>query len=66
MLKKADQPMELRRISEWTTLVGGKVEIRREGILIARGRVDAVTMDGSMLWLQSGLDLRKLYDKAEL
>lgn len=58
--------MELRHIFEWTTLVGAKVEIRREGISIARCRVDAVTMDGSMLWLQPGLDSRKIYEKAEL
>jgi hypothetical protein len=58
--------MELRHISEWPTLVGAKVEIRREGISIARGRLDAVTMDGTMLWLHPGLDSRKLYEKADL
>jgi hypothetical protein len=57
--------MELRHVSDWTTLVGAKVEIRREGISIAHGGVDTVTVDGSMLWLQTGLDPRKLYDKAE-
>lgn len=56
--------MELRHISEWTTLVGATIEIRREGISLSRGRVDAVTMDGSMLWLQPELDSRKLYEEA--
>lgn len=57
--------MELRHVSNWSTLVGAMVEIRREGISIAHGRVDTVTVDGSMLWLQTVLDPRKLYDKVE-
>lgn len=57
--------MDLRHVSDWTTLVGAQVEMRREGISMACGRVDTVTTDGSMLWLLPGLDPRKLYDKAE-
>ena len=37
--------------ADWTQLEGRAVQIYDRGQLIARGRVDAVTSDGSILWL---------------
>lgn len=57
--------MEKRRIEDWVTLHGAKVEIRLQGTPVASGIVDAVTEDGSTLWLQSPTEGRKLFEKAE-
>ncbi|WP_120519826.1 hypothetical protein [Arthrobacter celericrescens] len=57
--------MDRRRITDWTTLLGAQVEIRQQGDAVCSGHVDAVTDDGSILWLQiPGLG-RKLYEKSE-
>ncbi|MFH5878755.1 hypothetical protein [Arthrobacter sp. NA-172] len=57
--------MRPRPINDWTTLVGASVEIRLQGRPVCSGRVDAVTEDGSILWLQAPAENRKLYEKAE-
>ncbi|MFE4542710.1 hypothetical protein [Arthrobacter sp. NPDC056727] len=57
--------MTLRRISDWTLLTGADVEIRYQDRHISHGRVDAVTDDGSVLWLHPSGENRRLYEKAE-
>ncbi|OFI39523.1 hypothetical protein BIU82_00110 [Arthrobacter sp. SW1] len=56
--------MDLRRITDWTTLTGAIIEIRQQGRTLACGTVDAVTFDGAVLWLQVPGVGRKLYEKA--
>lgn len=58
--------MDLRRITDWTTLPGADIELQQLGEVICTGRVDAVTADGSMLWIQAPGQTRKLYAKKEL
>lgn len=57
--------MDLRRVNDWCTLSGGRVEIRQQGALICSGTVDAVTEDGRILWIRPPGDNRRLYEKAE-
>jgi hypothetical protein len=64
--KKKECAMDLRRIDDWTLLIGSTVEMRRRGITVCSGYVDAVTEDGTILWLQAPTRSRQLYEKAEL
>ncbi len=57
--------MDLRRITDWTLLTGASIEIRQHGSAVCSGNVDAVTDDGTILWLQSPAQNRRLYEKAE-
>lgn len=57
--------MGLRRIADWTLLPGATIEIRHQGSPVCRGHVDAVTDDGKILWLQSPVQNRRLFEKAE-
>lgn len=57
--------MELRRITDWTLLSGASIEIRQQGTPVCRGHVDAVTDDGSILWLRPPAQDRRLFEKAE-
>lgn len=57
--------MDLRRITDWTLLTGARVEIRQQGTPVCSGHVDAVTDDGSILWLQPPAQNRRLFEKAE-
>jgi hypothetical protein len=57
--------MDLRRINDWTLLVGASIEIRQHGLPLCSGHVDAVTDDGTILWLQPPAQNRRLYEKAE-
>lgn len=54
-----------RYVKDWTTLAGACVEIRMQGQLVDSGCVDAVTDDGTILWLVNPAQIRKLYEKAE-
>jgi hypothetical protein len=58
--------MSLRRVSDWTLLTGSSIEIRQQGSPVCRGYVDAVTANGTILWLQPPAQNRKLFEKAEL
>lgn len=58
--------MKLRRVTDWTLLVGASIEIRQQGHPVCSGRVDAVTDDGCILWLQPAAENRRLFEKAEL
>ncbi|UZX02855.1 hypothetical protein F8G81_09725 [Arthrobacter sp. CDRTa11] len=57
--------MDLRRVNDWTTLLGASIELWQEGQWIAGGFVDAITDDGEILWMQAPAQERKLYEKAE-
>ncbi len=57
--------MDLRRVSDWNLLPGASIEIRRLGALVSSGHVDAVTDDGTILWLQPVAGSRRLFEKAE-
>ncbi|MGR0161168.1 hypothetical protein FQP90_21450 [Paenarthrobacter nitroguajacolicus] len=57
--------MDQRRISDWTLLTGTSVELRQQGHSVCRGYVDAVTDDGTILWLQTLTQGRRLFEKAE-
>jgi hypothetical protein len=54
-----------RVITDWTLLTGASIEIRQQDTPICSGHVDAVTDDGTILWLQSPAQNRRLYEKAE-
>jgi hypothetical protein len=48
-------------IPDWTTLKGHDVDIYDHGQIADRGRVEAVTADGSIFWLaQEGANARRL------
>jgi hypothetical protein len=57
--------MTQRRIDDWCTLYGANVEIRQQESVVCEGIVDAVTDDGKILWVQSILDGRRLFEKAD-
>jgi hypothetical protein len=57
--------MDLRRITDWTLLTGASVEIRQQGSPVCSGQVDAVTDDGTILWLRPPAQDRRLFEKAE-
>jgi hypothetical protein len=57
--------MDLRRITDWTLLTGTSIEIRQQGSAICSGYVDAVTADGTILWLRPPAQNRRLFEKAE-
>ncbi|KQR82460.1 hypothetical protein ASF98_00065 [Arthrobacter sp. Leaf337] len=49
--------------ANWSLLEGCQVEIRLNGRVIDRGVVDAVTSDGTILWLkQDGATQRRLIE----
>ena len=50
---------------EWEKLPGAEVEVRLDGALFRRGRIEAATADGTIAWIaQDGLKDRTLIDKA--
>lgn len=57
--------MELRRVGDWTLLVGASIEVRQPGYSVCSGRVDAVADDGSILWLQPVAENRRMFEKAD-
>lgn len=59
-------PQRALKVDKWVNLQAATVEIRRDGILIRTGRVDAATSDSTMLWLsQDGIDRRTLIHKQD-
>ena len=52
-------------ITDWSNLAGAHVEIRQQGAAICTGTVDAVTEDGSILWVYAEPYGRRLFEKAE-
>ncbi|MEQ7739788.1 hypothetical protein, partial [Escherichia coli] len=57
--------MHLRFVDNWCMLGGANVEIHKEGRRLWAGLVDAVTQDGTVLWVRSPLEGRKLFHKSE-
>jgi hypothetical protein len=57
--------MKPRYVKDWTTVTGASVEIRLQGTPVDNGLVDAVTNDGTILWVQNPAQTRKLYEKTE-
>ncbi|WP_284750838.1 hypothetical protein [Arthrobacter sp. efr-133-R2A-120] len=57
--------MDLRPITDWTLLIGARVEIRQQGSPVCSGHVDTVTDDGRILWLRPPAQNRRLFEKAE-
>ena len=56
---RTPEPME-----DWTLLEGRDIEIYDHGEAADRGRVDAITQDGRILWLaQDGARPRRLIEK---
>ncbi|WP_353713453.1 hypothetical protein [Arthrobacter sp. K5] len=50
-------------VDDWSQLQGLDIEIRDGGEFIDRGRVEVVTADGSLLWLQQeGATQRRLVE----
>lgn len=45
------QPSGRKEVEDWSTLKDRMVEIRIDGTVTDRGRVDDVMADGSILWL---------------
>jgi hypothetical protein len=53
-------------VQDWQSLQGQCVRISKDGQLIRTGRVEAVTADGAVLWIENdGNHMRTLYAKAE-
>ena len=51
-------------IEDWSLLTGQNVEIYTSGIMVDRGRVDDVMMDGSILWLKhEGASNRRIIER---
>ncbi|WP_201298454.1 hypothetical protein [Arthrobacter sp. 9AX] len=53
-------------MKDWRTLVGANVQIRQDRTVICSGIVDTVTEDGQILWVQSPVEGRRLFEKTEL
>ena len=63
--ERTTDPVDLRRVNDWTLLTGSSIEIRQEGKSVCSGYVDAVTEDGTILWLRPPAQNRRLFEKAE-
>ncbi|HJW01414.1 MAG TPA: hypothetical protein VJ617_20180 [Arthrobacter sp.] len=51
---------------DWFPVLGHTVEIRHWNSTVRAGRVDAVTQDGSILWLAAeGHQPRRLFERAQ-
>ncbi|MET3936957.1 hypothetical protein ABIE00_005073 [Arthrobacter sp. OAP107] len=46
--------MALRIHHIWHPVIGQRVQMRRGGIIVREGIVDAVTLDDSVLWIAGG------------
>lgn len=46
--------MALRIHHTWQPVIGQRVQMRRGGIIVREGIVDAVTLDDSILWISGG------------
>lgn len=58
--------MNEEQVLDWAVLGGENIQIRKHGREVRRGRVDAVTADASVLWIEgNGLSLRTLFEKSQ-
>jgi hypothetical protein len=52
--------------SDWSSLAGSWVEVRRDQCVVRAGRVEIVTGDSSILWIAAdGARPRELFEAAE-
>ncbi|MEV7649084.1 hypothetical protein [Arthrobacter sp. NPDC089319] len=51
------------KVEDWAVLKGVTVDVRLNGRVICSGVVDAVTADGSILWVQPAGSERRLFEK---
>jgi hypothetical protein len=59
------EPAASQPDDDWTLLVGQQIEIHEQGRIIDTGRVEDVTRDGCILWLQmEGSRCRRLIQKS--
>lgn len=65
MKKRQPQGLDIR---DWTTLEPGEhVQIRRHGVLEAQGRIDEITPDGTLMWIQQDHALgRRLFHTGDI
>lgn len=64
-MTKTKKKIDRRRVDDWASIDGAAAEIVYEGQTIARGLIDAVTEDGSIIWMQDDTFRRRLYEKSE-
>lgn len=51
---------------DWTALLGEEVEVRLNDKIVRAGRVDGVTHDGRILWLEGrGAEQRRMFERCE-
>jgi hypothetical protein len=51
---------------DWTALRGEVIEVRKHAATVRTGRVDGVTHDGTILWIEShGAEPRAMYERCE-
>ena len=51
---------------DWSRLIGQQVHIRKDGLTIRSGQVEAVAGSGETLWIAAhGVEPRALYDKTQ-
>ncbi|WP_162943676.1 hypothetical protein [Arthrobacter celericrescens] len=57
--------MKKRRVSDWTKLIGKRVEVRHSGEQVQTGLVDNAMPDSSVIWLApEGVYRRALFEAA--
>jgi hypothetical protein len=59
------QSNECRRVDDWASIDGTEAEIVYQGQTVARGTIDGVTADGSIIWMRDNIGDRKLYERCE-
>ncbi|MGK3955911.1 hypothetical protein ACLKOZ_06925 [Arthrobacter sp. R4] len=58
--------MALRIHHTWHPVIGQRVQMRRGGIIVREGIVDAVTLDDSILWIAGGgLEPRAMFQRTD-
>jgi len=58
--------MNEENVLDWAVLHGENVQIRKHGLKVRHGRVDAVSADASVLWIEAnGPFLRTLVEKSQ-
>ncbi|MFH5877237.1 hypothetical protein [Arthrobacter sp. NA-172] len=59
------EPGMWRPEDDWTLLIGQKIEIHEQGRILDEGRVEDVTKDGYVLWLEmDGATCRRIIEKS--
>lgn len=62
-------PTSTRRVHlqyDWVALLGEVIEVRLDGTRVRTGRVDGVTPDGAILWIEAhGAEPRTMYERYE-